>query len=114
MIWICEIKYGVTQNNQQLFVFAYEYASEWMVLRFYNHALSRPLPELGLGGPELLGVAADNESRVLPLLCLFFPFFLFTHRTMSPLLVLSKLIEEPLGYRAHTSAKENYPKREAL
>jgi hypothetical protein len=86
MICIREIKYGVAQNNQQLFVFAYEYTSEWMVLGFYNHALSRPLPELGLGGPELLGVAADNEGCVLPLLFLFFPFFLFTQCAISPLL----------------------------
>jgi hypothetical protein len=84
MIWIREIKYGVAQNHQQLFVFAYKYTSEWMILSFDNHALSGPLPELGLGRPELLGVAADNESCVFPLLFLFFPFFLFTQCTISP------------------------------
>ena len=93
MIWICEIKYGVAQNDQQFFVFAYEYASERMILSFDNHGLSRPLPELSLGRPELLGVAADNEGCMFPLLFLFFPFFLFTQCTISPLLMLSRLID---------------------
>jgi len=53
MIWIREIKYGVAEYNQQLFVLSYEYTGERMILRLDDDALSRPLPELGLGGPEL-------------------------------------------------------------
>ena len=97
MIWIREIKHGVAQNNQQLLVFAYEYTSEWMILGFYNHALSCPLPKLGLGGPELLGVATDNEGCVLPLLFLFFPFFFFTQCSFPPC-----PSEEPLGRRSQS------------
>src|SRR5258708_7423158 len=77
MIWVREIEYCVAQHNQQLFVLPHEHASERMILRFSDDALSGPLPELGLGCPELFGVTADYKSCVLSLLSLFFLLLLF-------------------------------------
>ena len=54
-----------------------EHAGERMILRLDDDALSGPLPELGLGCPELLGITTDYEGRVLPLLSLFFLLLLF-------------------------------------
>jgi hypothetical protein len=53
-----------------------EHASERMILRLDDDALSGPLPELGLGCPELLGITTGYEGCVLPLLALFL-FLLF-------------------------------------
>lgn len=77
MIWVGEIEYCVAQHNQYLFVLANEHTRERTILGFDDDALSGPLPELGLGRPELFGVATDYESCMLPLLILFFLFLLF-------------------------------------
>lgn len=52
-----------------------------MILRLHNHALARPLPKLGLGGPKLFGVSTDYESCMLSL---FLP-FLFSVQRIHPL-----------------------------
>lgn len=78
MIGIREIKDCIAQHNEQLFMFAYEHASEWLVLRLNDDARSYPLPELGLRCPELPGVAANYQCGVLALL--LFELLLFTHQ----------------------------------
>lgn len=64
---------------------AHEHAGERTILRLDDDALSRPLPELGLGRPELFGVTTDYQGSVLPFL--FLLFFLFFG--LSPCLHLS-------------------------
>ncbi len=84
MIWVGEVEYCVAQHYQQLFVVACEYTGERMILRFNDDAFSRPLPELGLGCPELLGITTDYEGCVLPLLFLILLILLFTHGLFLP------------------------------
>jgi hypothetical protein len=67
MIWIREIKHGIAQYNEELFIFAHEYTCERMILSLDDYALSRPLPELGLGRPKLLGVTTHYQGSVLAL-----------------------------------------------
>lgn len=78
MVWVGEIEDCVAQQDQKLFVFVHEHASEWAILGLDYDVLSRPLPELGLSRPKWLGVLTDDEGRVLTLLSLFFLFFTFT------------------------------------
>ncbi len=82
MIGIREIKDCIAQHNEQLFMFAYEHASEWLVLGLNDDARSYPLPELGLRCPELPGVAANYQCGVLALL--LFKLLLFTHQYHFP------------------------------
>lgn len=43
-----------------------------MVASFHDHSISNPLPKLGLRGPELFTIAAQDQRRLLFfLLCLF-------------------------------------------
>lgn len=78
MIRVGEIEDCVVQQNQKLFVLVNEHASERLILDLDDDTFSRPLPELSLSRPKWLGVSTDDESRVLPLLSLFFFFFPFT------------------------------------
>ena len=79
MIWIGEIKNCVTQHNQQFFVIANEHTGERTIVRLDDDALPCPLPELGLGCPELLRITTHYERCVLPLLTLYL-LLLFGHR----------------------------------
>lgn len=78
MVWVGEIEDCVAQQDQKLFVFVHEHASERVIFGLDYDVLSRPLPELGLSRPKWLGVLTDDEGRVLTLLSLFFLFFTFT------------------------------------
>jgi hypothetical protein len=53
-----------------------------MVVCLGNDALSGPLPELGLGSPELFAIAANHQGGAFPLFSLlFFWAHLFTFST---------------------------------
>lgn len=76
MIRTTEVEYGVTEIDQQLFVLARELAGQRMVLRFHEHAIPEPLPELGLRCPKLSATTAYNQrgSFLLPLRSFFILF----------------------------------------
>ena len=85
MIRIGEIENCVAQHNQQFLVIPNEHTGERMVLRLDDDALPCPLPELGLGCPELLRITADYESCVLPFFSPFLLLLLFAHVSLFPL-----------------------------
>jgi hypothetical protein len=60
-----------------------------MILDLRNNALSEPLPELGLGRPELFSVAAKYQCRSL-FLFLFFLFLPFA-QSVGPLILLNRI-----------------------
>lgn len=64
-----EIQYRVTYEDHRLFVLAQECSRQGTIASFYQYAVADPLPELCLGGPELLSSAADYKRRLL-LFCL--------------------------------------------
>jgi hypothetical protein len=66
-----QIQHCVTYHDQEFFVFFQKHPGQRLILRFDDHAVSYPLPELGLGGPELLLVTANHKRGPFP----FFPFF---------------------------------------
>ena len=47
-------------------------ASERPITGLGKHTFSGPLPELSLGGPKLLAIAADHEGRLFLFLTLLF------------------------------------------
>ena len=71
-----EIKYRVTQKDQQLLVLPVKRTCKWLVAGFYHDAIPDPLPELGLRRPELSPVTTDHQrglALLLFLLVLVFP-----------------------------------------
>ena len=69
-----KVQHGITQQDQQLFVFSPEDTGQWLVMCLDHNAFPHPLPKLSLSGPELLTVATYDE-RALLLLSLFLVFF---------------------------------------
>ena len=65
MIWMSEIQHRVAQGDHRLLVLALESSGQGTIPSFYYDAVSHPLPELGLCGPELLSRAADYKRRLL-------------------------------------------------
>jgi len=43
-------------------MFPAKYSGQGIVVCLNNHAVSNPLPELRLGGPELLAITADYQG----------------------------------------------------
>ena len=66
-----QVEYRIADQDHQLLMVAKELARKRLVMGLGDYAVSDPLPELFLGSPELLSVAADNQR------CLFFLLFLF-------------------------------------
>lgn len=60
-----QIQYRIAQYHHQLFVFAAETTGQRLITDFSDHSLPYPLPELRLGGPELLLIRTDYKGGVL-------------------------------------------------
>ena len=60
-----QIQYRIAQYHHQLFVLPAETAGQRLITDFSNHSLPYPLPELRLGGPELLLILTDYKGGIL-------------------------------------------------
>ena len=72
MIWISKIQYRITENDHQLLVLSSESSGKGSITRLKHYPFPNPLPELGLRGPKLLAVTADNQGRFSLFLLLSF------------------------------------------
>jgi hypothetical protein len=72
MIRMGQVQHSIADQHHQLSVLAKKRARKRAIVGFDDHAVSDPLPELLLGGPEFLAIAANNQRRFLLFLFLFF------------------------------------------
>lgn len=82
-------------------------SGQWLVSCFYHDAIPHPLPELGLRGPELSPVAADNEGRLALLLFLLVFVFFDDHILLNTRVALHGIsyrhrAKTPRSERSHT------------
>ncbi len=78
MVRPSQIQNCVANQHHQIVVFADVSAGQRLVIRLYDYAVTHPLPELFLCGPELFSIAANDERRFL-LLDLFLLVFFCRH-----------------------------------
>jgi hypothetical protein len=72
VVGIGKIENCIANYDCRLFMIAHETSRERTVMRFDDNTFSNPLPELRLGRPELLAIAANNQGISLLSLLLGF------------------------------------------
>lgn len=65
MIRVGEVQDRVTKKHEEFLILSKECPRQWVVFYLHQHAVSSPLPELSLRGPELLIIAAYDECGSL-------------------------------------------------
>jgi hypothetical protein len=81
MIRVRQIQYRITNEYQQLLMFAMKRSRQRTVISLYNDAFPHPLPKLCLGGPKLFAISADDQrGLLLALLCFIFA---LTHNSIT-------------------------------
>lgn len=79
MVLVCNIEYGVAQDNHQFFVVAYENSGQRSIPRLDDDAVSGPLPKLCLRRPKWFRVVAYDQSRMLALFSSLLLFLSIAH-----------------------------------
>jgi len=65
VIWMTEIQHRMTYDDHRFLVLAEEGSREGTITGFYHYAVTHPLPELRLCGPELFSRPADYKCCLL-------------------------------------------------
>ena len=79
---------------------SFECSCQRVVVSFCHSAISDPLPKLGLGGPKLLAIAANNQGR-------FLLYLLFLGLVCAHLLPLDLHVVGPMYGLRRPSLKDN-------
>ncbi len=74
MVGVGQVEHRVAHQHHQVVILAQIRARQRLVVSFFDHPFSDPLPELFLSGPKLFPIPANHQRRFL---LLFFRFLRF-------------------------------------